>query len=165
MGDAVTIGPGRSADVDACVALWIAAVEARDEHPAATGTVERCRAKFSKAATSFAVARSDDGIAGFGLVTAPGTGAAGDPADAAYLALLAVSPGAQGRGLGSRLLDVLTAESRAAGHPSLVLHVLAHNRSAVALYESRGWRAQGEPFAHPLSGELSQTYVRDAAPR
>jgi ribosomal protein S18 acetylase RimI-like enzyme len=163
MGDSLAIGPGRPADVDACVALWVAAVGARDEHPAPIGTIERCRAKFSRAAVSFVIARSRDGIVGFGLVTAPGTAAVDDPGDAAYLALLAVSPRAQGRGLGSRLLDVLTAETRAAGHPELVLHVLAHNRSAVALYESRGWRAHGEPFAHPLSGELSQTYVLDVA--
>jgi ribosomal protein S18 acetylase RimI-like enzyme len=108
MGDSLAIGPGRPADVDACVALWVAAVGARDEHPAPIGTIERCGAKFSRAAVSFVIARSRDGIVGFGLVTAP----VDDPGDAAYLALLAVSPRAQGRGLGSRLLDVLTAETR-----------------------------------------------------
>ncbi|MFF1632672.1 GNAT family N-acetyltransferase [Leifsonia sp. NPDC058248] len=165
VGDPVVIGPGRPGDVDQCVALWISAIESRDEHPAPTGAAERCRAKFSHPATSFVVARSGDGIVGFGLVTVPGTGASGDPADAAYLALLAVRPGAQGRHAGSRLLDVLTQETRSGGHPVLVLHVLASNRAAVALYEARGWRAHGELFPHPLSGEPHQTYVLDATVR
>jgi hypothetical protein len=47
----------------------------------------------------------------------------------------------------------------------LVLHVLARNRTAAALYESRGWRAHGELFAHPLSGGPYQTYVLDATGR
>ncbi|GAB3575852.1 hypothetical protein GCM10027406_08010 [Leifsonia lichenia] len=156
------IAAGRAADRDACIRLWLDAVAERDGRPAPTGTAERCAAKFARATVSFLVARDgardDDGdVTGFALVTEPGSGAATDPPDAAYLAMLAVAPGAQGAGLGAQLLDAATGDARAAGHTALVLHVLASNAAAVRLYASRGWAQRGPGHAHPLSGELSQT--------
>lgn len=160
------IGPGAAADVESCVALWVAAVAAREGGTAPEGTAERCRAKFAHHPVSFAVARPDEGderlggfgLDGFGLVTAPGNGRSTDPPDAAYLGLLGVAPDAQGRGIGGRLLDHLVSDARDDGQAALVLHVLASNTPAVRLYESRGWRALGEPFAHPLTGAATLTY-------
>ena len=158
-GIGIGIDAGTPGDVELCVALWSAAVEARDGHPAVAGTEERCRTKFGRPHVVFAVARHGTALTGFGLVTAPGSGAVDDPPDAAYLAMLAVAPSAQGTGLGLRLLDALTAGAVAAGHDSLVLHVLKGNRAAVRLYESRGWGAHGEAHEHPLTGEAAQTYL------
>lgn len=167
------IGAGAAADIDECVALWVTAVAAREGGTAPEGTAERCLAKFSPRPVSFAVARADDGgagsdgrdggesdnpIRGFGLVTPPGNGRPTDPPDAAYLGLLAVAPDAQGRGIGARLLDHLVADAREGDQAALVLHVLASNTAAVRLYESRGWRSIGAPFAHPLTGGPTQTY-------
>ena len=176
------IALGGAADQEACIRLWLDAVAARDGRQAPAGTAERCAAKFAAGTVSFLVVRDsartgdgdgdgdgdehrdrhrddDDVLAGFVLVTEPGTGAATDPGDAAYLAMLAVAPAFQGAGLGARLLDAATEQARAAGHSALVLHVLASNASAVKLYASRGWAARGPGHAHPLSGELSQTYT------
>ncbi|GAA1441408.1 GNAT family N-acetyltransferase [Leifsonia poae] len=151
---------GTADDVGACVAVWLSAVEARDGHPAVAGTTERCLAKFERPRVAFVVARTAGSeLAGFGLVTAPGGGAATDPPGAAYLALLAVAPAAARHGIGGAILDALVAGSAAAGHDELVLHVLTDNTAAVGLYTSRGWRAYGDGHAHPLTGAASQTYV------
>ncbi|HTX08523.1 MAG TPA: GNAT family N-acetyltransferase [Solirubrobacteraceae bacterium] len=53
-----------------------------------------------------------------------------------------VSTRARRRGVGAALMD--RAEEHAAAHDlRLVLDVAAHNRSAIAFYERRGWRAVG----------------------
>lgn len=164
------IEAGTPADREACIRLWLDAMAARDGRPAPRGTVERCAAKFAHPVVSFPVARdmadqrgaaADAGelLAGFALVTGPGTGAQTDPPDAAYLAMLAVAPSHQGAGLGSLLLDQATRDARTAGHRALVLHVLASNTAAVRLYTSRGWVAHGPAHAHPLTGDRSQTYT------
>lgn len=156
------IAAGDAADREACIRLWLDAVAERDGQPAPAGTAERCAVKFASAPVSFLVAREGEGQdtpAGFVLVTEPGSGAATDPPGAAYLAMLAVAPALQGAGLGAQLLDAATRDARAAGHSELVLHVLTSNTAAVRLYVSRGWAARGPGHAHPLSGELSQTYT------
>ena len=156
---AVRLAHGTADDVESCVDLWIAAVEARDGHPAVAGTRDRCLAKFERQHVAFIVARDGEAVAGFGLLTVPASGAVTDPPHAAYLALLAVAADAQGRGIGTAVLDALIADAAAAGHAELVLHVLTGNTAAVHLYTSRGWVPHGDPHEHPLSGEASQTYV------
>lgn len=159
------IDVGRPDDVEACVALWVTTVAEREGGVAPDGTAERSRSKFARRPVSFVVARTgtravgdSGGLVGFGLVTAPGTGMAADPPDAAYLGMLAVAPRSQGRGLGARLLERLESDARKAGHAALVLHVLTSNTAAVSLYRSRGWAELGEPFPHPLTGAATQTY-------
>ena len=97
---------------------------------------------------------------GFGLTLSPGTsGYADDPPDAAYVALLAVAPQAQGRGIGGALLDAMTTELADAGVNSAVLHVLETNAAARYLYDSRGWTVSGSPFPHAQSGLSVLTYT------
>lgn len=158
---ALTIERGAPADLEACVALWLDALEARDGQPPVEGTAERCRSKFDLPRVSWRVLRgADGGLDGFGLVTGPGTGRAQDPGDAAYLSLLATAPSAQGSGRGSALLEALTDDARAAGHPAVVLHSLADNTPAMGLYASHGWTPMGEPFAHSLTGRPTLTLRR-----
>lgn len=52
---------------------------------------------------------------------------------------IAVSRAAQGRGVGSALLDALVAEAARRGATSLLLEVRADNGPAIALYTSRGF--------------------------
>jgi ribosomal-protein-alanine N-acetyltransferase len=52
---------------------------------------------------------------------------------------IAVSRAAQGRGVGSALLDALVAEAARRGATSLLLEVRADNAPAIALYTSRGF--------------------------
>ena len=135
------------------MALWIEALTQRDGDVPAEATADRCRDKFGEERVAFDVLRGEGGvILGFGLVTAPGTGRAGDPADAAYLSLLAISPTVQGGGWGGRLLEALHDDTRAAGHRRAVLHVIQDNVGAVRLYERHGWAEVATRFDHPLFG-------------
>lgn len=154
---------GEPDDTEACVALWLLALHARDGRRAVDGTAERVRSKFATARLSWRVLRdaaapASAPILGFGLMTQPGTGNADDPADAAYFSLLAVAPDAQGRGFGALLLGELIDDARAAGHRSAVLHTIVGS-PAEALYRSRGWLPHGNSFAHPLNGLTTQTYL------
>lgn len=151
------LAAGRPDDVDACVGLWRTATAARDGIESADvpeTVLARARHKLESAAPSWVLARDPGGIpVGFGLALSPGTsGDADDPPDAAYVALLAVAPQAQGRGVGGALLDAMTTELSAAGMSSAVLHVLEKNTAARGLYDSRGWTVSGTPFPHALSG-------------
>ncbi|NQX13221.1 GNAT family N-acetyltransferase [Microbacteriaceae bacterium VKM Ac-2855] len=151
----------RESDIDDCVALWLEAVRAREGREPAEGTAERARAKFALPRVSWRVARADARLRGFALVTGPGTGVPSDPAGAGYLGLLAVDPRDEGAGIGRALLDTVTADARAAKLPALVLHVLVDNERALRLYDSAGWRVQGERRPHPLTGAPFATLIRE----
>jgi len=107
------------------------------------------------------VAEDSGRLVGFALATEPASGAQTDPPDAAVLGLLAVSPHAQGDGLGRSLLRATVDGLATRGYRQAVLHVLADNLAAVRLYESEGWRRRGDRFAHPLLQRMSETYVTD----
>ncbi|BDZ50068.1 hypothetical protein GCM10025867_23090 [Frondihabitans sucicola] len=150
---ALMLQRGTDADIDGCVALWLAALTRRDEVAPGEAAADRCRTKFAHARVAFEVLRGPSGaILGFGLVTAPGTGRPDDPADAAYLSLLAVSPELQGSGWGGRLLEALHDAIRRSGLARAVLHVIEDNGAAVRLYERHGWAPIADPFDHPLVG-------------
>ncbi|PZF58776.1 hypothetical protein DEJ23_02955 [Curtobacterium sp. MCSS17_008] len=151
----------RTADAEstavACVDLWVAAVADRDGTPASAAVRERAQAKFAAERVALVVADDDDGApVGFALVTAPGTG--GAPSDAAYLSLLAVAPGAQGHGLGRRLLAAAVSAAAEAGYAHCELHALDDNAPALALYAGAGFRPVGDPFPHALSGRPTRVW-------
>lgn len=150
-------------DDAACIALWVAAVAARDGAPRSSSVRDRAAAKFAVERVALVVARdadgSDAGVAGFALVTAPGTGGVTDPTDAAYLSLLAVDPTAQGRGLGRLLLRHAVDEAARAGHDRCLLHALEDNAPALALYRSAGFEPVGEPFPHALNGRPTRAWI------
>ena len=74
----------------ACTDLWVAAVAARDGQAESEAVRRRAGDKFSVDRVALVVAEDQEGLVGFVLVTAPGTGGPTDPGDAAYLSLLAV---------------------------------------------------------------------------
>lgn len=147
-------------DAAACVSLWVAACLARDGE-AVEGVAERARLKFNNSECWIVADEADTGLVGFVLATKPGSGLESDPPDSPVIGLLAVAPGAQGRGLGGALLTEATAALARHGHQRSVLHVLADHHAAVHLYEKNGWRPLGEPFPHSLLGRPLQTYVLD----
>lgn len=151
---------GDGSEIDVCVDLWTAAVAERDGVPEDPAVRDRARQKFVAEHVAWLVAVGDAGaVDGFVLVTAPRTGRASDPADAAYLSLLAVRPGVQARGLGRSLLTAALDASRDAGYRRVVLHVLGDNDRAVRLYEVGGFVPTGEEFAHALTGSTTRVYV------
>lgn len=154
-------------DTDACVDLWVAAVATRDGVPESDAVRSRACAKFAAERVVLVVASEseavDAALVGFALVTAPGTGLPDDPADAAYLSLLAVDPRAQGRGLGRSLLRAAVAEAGRAGHGRCLLHALEDNAPALALYRSAGFRPVGPVFPHALNGRPTRAWVAETA--
>ena len=90
----VVVRPATADETESCIELWAAAVAARDGVPEDPAVRERARQKFAAERVAWLVVPGPDGgLDGFVLVTAPGTGRSTDPADAAYLSLLAVRPG------------------------------------------------------------------------
>ncbi|GAA3336767.1 hypothetical protein GCM10017714_00850 [Curtobacterium pusillum] len=149
-------------EVAGCTALWTTAVATRDGAPESDAVRDRARAKFAAPRVALVVASDDRGLAGFGLVTAPGTGRPDDPDDAAYLSLLAVDPRAQGHGLGRSLLRAAVAGAGGAGHRRCLLHALEGNAPALRLYRSAGFHPVGAVFPHALSGRPTRAWVADA---
>ncbi|PYY36193.1 hypothetical protein DEJ16_10235 [Curtobacterium sp. MCJR17_055] len=158
---AVRVATAEAGTDTACIDLWVAAVAARDDRPRDPAVRARAAAKFAAERVALVVAPgdSDDGVRGFALVTAPGTGGGVGPADAAYLSLLAVDPAAQGSGLGRALLVAAVDAARDAGYEHCMLHALEDNAPAVRLYRSAGFRPVGESFPHALSGRPTRTFV------
>lgn len=70
-------------------------------------------------------------------------------ATSAYLISMWVAPVARRQGLGAALVDHVIAWARAEGKTHLLLSVREHNESAIALYESRGFRFNGTVTAEP----------------
>lgn len=66
-----------------------------------------------------------------------------DPERTVELFRIAVAPGAQGRGLGSRVLAALESRAAAAGYDRVVLTTAARQRAGLALYRSRAYEAVG----------------------
>lgn len=77
-----------------------------------------------------------------------------DDADGAAgeLYALYVAPPAQGRGLGSRLLQAAEADLVDRGHARAVLWVLATNAASIGFYEAHGWRDDGVDDVQPMHG-------------
>jgi [ribosomal protein S18]-alanine N-acetyltransferase len=92
-------------------------------------TAARVLAAVNNRATNVAVAGD---LAGFGIMHY------GD--DSAHLALLAVHPAQQRRGLGTLLLAWLEKPARAAGIECIRLEARADNPNAMAFYRGQGFR-------------------------
>lgn len=163
IGSSCVVRAATQDETEACVDLWVAAVATRDGVPESDAVRSRARAKFAAGRVVLVVASEseavDAALVGFALVTVPGTGLPDDPADAAYLSLLAVDPRAQGRGLGRSLLRAAVAEAERAGHQRCLLHALEDNAPALALYRSAGFRPVGTVFPHALSGRPTRAWV------
>lgn len=63
---------------------------------------------------------------------------------------LAVAPSARGRGVGSALLEAVTAEAKLRGARKIILHVFGTNATARRLYERHGYVLEGTMKAEYL---------------
>lgn len=159
IGSSFVVRAAAEDEVAACIALWVSAVATRDGQPESDAVRQRAATKFAAERVALVVASDQDGLAGFVLVTAPGTGGPADPEGAAYLSLLAVAPRTQGRGLGRDLLAAAVTAAADAGHPRCVLHALEDNAPALRLYRGAGFLPSGEAFPHPVSGRPTRAWV------
>jgi len=69
----------------------------------------------------------------------------------AHVSILAVAQGAEGRGIGSALLDHAETWARGRGFRRLTLAVFTNNERAKALYARCGWRPELETYFKTLS--------------
>ncbi len=74
--------------------------------------------------------------------------------------LLAVAPGARGRGVGTALMDECERRARRAGATMLGLHTMDMMQEARRLYERRGFIRAPELDFHPAKGVLVKGYRR-----
>lgn len=70
--------------------------------------------------------------------------------DHAHLSVLAVAARAEGRGIGTALVEACEAWARARGSDRLTLHAMVHNTRARGLYERRGFQAELVRYVKPL---------------
>jgi GNAT superfamily N-acetyltransferase len=104
------------------------------------------------------VAVAGDELVGTARLYAPGASGIGLPADAAWVRAVAVGAGAEGTGLGRRIMAECHRRARAMGARSVVLHTTTFMVRAVRLYEGLGyvrvpaWDVRAEhhyPLAQP----------------
>ena len=153
----MTIRAGTPDDENACVDLWLAALERRDGFTPPFESRGRAHAKFARQAVRLGIADTSGDLDGFAL-----TVEASD--DTALLELIAVAPNATGRGSGRALLDDAIAFAAASGYRFLELWVRRGNDRAIALYTSRGLVATGDLEEHPLRGEPMMRFRLPLAP-
>jgi GNAT superfamily N-acetyltransferase len=99
------------------------------------------------------VAVEDDQIVGT-VTFVPEGGPLGEIAqpDEAEFRMLAVDPAAQGRGVGSALVQRILDESRRNGHTGIVCSTLPEMRAAHRVYERAGFRRAPERDWSPFPG-------------
>ena len=98
-------------------------------------TPARVLAAVGDRSTNTAVLAERDDIVGFGIMHY------GD--DSAHLALLAVRPNQQQRGLGAQLIAWLEKPARVAGIERIRLEARADNPNAIGFYRRQGFRESG----------------------
>jgi ribosomal protein S18 acetylase RimI-like enzyme len=99
------------------------------------------------------IAREDGArraLQGFALVRMQPDALNGEPS--AHLEALAVADGAEGKGVGSALIERAEQIAFEGGAATMTLHVFQTNQRAVALYERRGYSAEWVRYIKPLRG-------------
>lgn len=140
------IRPMLSSDLPRVVELDAAAFE-----PLWRNSLDALTHAFNQAAYA-SVAEAESGLVGYQLSTGGAFGT--------HLARLAVSPGAQRRGLGAALIQDLIAHIPEGREPRLTLNTQSNNAASHALYARVGFRRTGERFpvfALPIGGRGAQT--------
>jgi GNAT superfamily N-acetyltransferase len=143
------VRPRRSDDLPACVEL-LRQVHERDRYPVHWPTDPVTFLTPADELVTWVATRDGVVVGQVMLADAPAGLAEATSIDAQALVLLRqlfVAPAARGRRIGSRLLDVATAEAAARGRRA-TLEVLSINVDAMALYESAGWTAVGRTTPH-----------------
>ncbi len=97
-----------------------------------------------RAARAIVLVAVEDGEVLGAVTFVPGLGpyAEFDDAQAAGMRMLAVVPGAQGRGIGGALVRECLRQARERGRTRLVLHTTSWMRAARRLYEHMGFRRE-----------------------
>ena len=150
----MNIRVGAADEREICVAIWLAALRARDGRDPGLDVAARAHAKFEQTTVRFAIAGTK--ATGFALTVDTGrTSESGS----ARLELLAVDPDHLGRGIGRALLDDAVEAASRRGYSVLELHVRSGNTAAQKLYSSAGFSAYGNPTPHPLGGEPMVGYT------
>lgn len=72
----------------------------------------------------------------------------GAPADEFWVGWFGVHPALRGKGIGSLLVDIVSAEARARGGSVLRLYTEHDNERAISLYEHIGFRKTGTMAGH-----------------
>lgn len=149
----VTIDPAR-ADVDYAVSARLMA----ESEPWITlrRPYERCLAAVSDTGRELYVARADDRVTGFVLVTMKGQ-------FPGYIASICVAPNARGTGLGTRL--VAYAEARIHREsPNVFICVSSFNDGARRLYERLGFEFVGTLRDYIVEGHDELLYRKTIGP-
>lgn len=155
----VDVRPLTAADVDAAIAVWLAANAARRHEPVSAGSAPKLRARLTDP-SGFALVADDAGtVTGTGLlVPARADGGTGAPiAGLAHISLVSVAPDRWGEGIGGSIVRRLLEEARARGYTRAQLWT--HNRRAERLYERMGFRATGTATLD-ANGERIVHYTR-----
>lgn len=100
----------------------------------------------------YLVLTDDDGVLGYA-----GLDHGGDVAD---VMTVAAAPRAQGRGVGSRLLDELEQRARSRGAASMMLEVRADNAAARRLYERTGYALLATRRRYYQPGDVDALVMR-----
>jgi ribosomal protein S18 acetylase RimI-like enzyme len=152
--------------------MHIAITEERPDTPDAQALIEELEAplatlypresrhgfsveKLLRERVAFFVSRDDGQAAGCGGVMIVGS-------DYAEIKRMYVRPAFRGRRLGRLMLEHLVAHARAHGLGVVRLETGIHQREAIALYESGGFRRIG-PFGPYTDDPLSQCYEKTIA--
>ena len=143
--DAITLGPGGIADLDAVMNVMD---DSFDPRFGEAWTASQCAGLLPMPGVWLILAREGEAVIGFALSRA----VAGE----AELLLLAVRRTAQGRGIGKMLLDRFADEARARGATRLHLEVREGNH-ALSLYERAAFTLVGRRRNY-YSGRAGQTY-------
>jgi ribosomal protein S18 acetylase RimI-like enzyme len=136
-----------AAIADLCVAAY-APFMVGDNHYVGT-----LRDVARRAAAAELLVAADGGV--LGTVTfVPDGGPLGEIAGPheAEFRMLAVDPAAQGRGVGTALLERVLADSRARGHEAVVCSSLPQMRAAHRIYERLGFQRAPDRDWSPVSG-------------
>ncbi|MEA2973357.1 MAG: hypothetical protein QOG82_1815 [Actinomycetota bacterium] len=100
--------------------------------------------RLGEAHVLVAVDEDDEVLGGITYVDRPGRLASIDRPDQAELRMLAVAPEAQGRGVGTALVQACLDQARADGKREVMLHTAASMRRAQRLYERMGFHRAAE---------------------
>ena len=136
----LTFRAGTAEDFSECAELWMRALALRDGTPSDPEMKRKASAKLTAPGGILSIAESQSGTHGFALAVDEKPACA---ARTAHLALLAVDPAYQGRGLGRALLANMTQLLVTDGFAGVSLRVLEANMSARKIYEKAGWKIAG----------------------
>ncbi len=166
---AITVRPVLPEEFAALGELTVAAYRAVPGGSTSAGyedTLRDVAARARDAVVLVATAADDALLGGITYVPGPGPYAEFDGNDEAGIRMLAVSPAAQGQGVGRRLVAECVGRARASGKTRVVLHTTAAMTAAQSLYAALGFvrtpsrDIASSPRTHLLAYVLALTPAR-----